>query len=428
MAKESKSTTKQKTPKLANKDSLPKITVIGVGGSGKNAVNYMMKKEIKGIKFVAVNTDAQDLDQSKASKKIHIGTSITAGAGTGMDPEIGREAAIENKEDIAKVLEDTSIVFITGGMGGGTGTGASPIIAQIAKEMGILTVGVVTKPFSFEGRKRMQLAVEGIEELGRFVDAYIVIPNDKILEVAEEHATMNDAFALSDQILEQAVSGISNLITTPGRINIDESDVRTVLENQGLALVGIGKGSGNNRAEEAACKAIRSPLLDVSVEGARSVLFSISAGNDLKMSEVARIAETITSNIEAEATVKFGTIRDLKLKKGEIKVTVVASGFQPDLLGSHHSGQASSTTPHPNQEANFEKTSSTDIFKEIEEVSERAKGRNKSTVLALDETNTTKDSKETSHKKEEKKTPPSATPQPDSGEEDFWSLPSFLKR
>ena len=432
MAKDtqSKSTTsKDKSPKLANKDMMPKIKVIGVGGSGKNAVNYMVKHDVKGIKFVAVNTDAQDLDQSKASKKIHIGKTITAGGGTGMDPQIGKEAALENKEDIAKVLEDTSIVFITGGMGGGTGTGASPVIAQIAKEMGILTIAVVTKPFSFEGSKRMQLALEGVEELGRFVDAYIVIPNDKILEVAEENATMNDAFALSDDVLLQAVSGISNLITTPGRINIDASDVRTVLENQGLSLVGIGNASGENRAEEAAYKAINSPLLDISVEGARSVLFSITAGNDLKMSEVARIAETITSKIDPDATVKFGTIRDLKLKKGEIKVTVVASGFHPSSPTSRGITQMHTPTEIRNQTISFDESSTDEIFKEIEEAAERATGKHRDTVNESEQQSEERSSRSPAKplKKKSKKTDSNAH-QPGAEDEDFWSLPSFLKR
>jgi cell division protein FtsZ len=410
---------------------MPKIKVIGVGGSGKNAVNYMIKHDVKGVKFVAINTDAQDLDQSKATKKLHIGKNTTSGTGTGMNPEVGKEAAMENRDDIAKVLEDTSIVFITGGMGGGTGTGASPVIAQLAKDMGILTIGVVTQPFSFEGGKRMTLATAGIEELGQNVDAYIVIPNDKILEVADEDATMNDAFALSDDILLQAVTGISNLITTPGRINIDASDVRTVLEDQGLSLVGIGKATGENRAEEAAGKAINSPLLDISVRGARSVLFSITAGDDLKMTEVSRIAETITKEIDPQATVKFGTIRDLKLKKGEIRVTVVASGFaSADEAQSSHKKQLA-------------KEESNDFFKELE--AKRVKNDQASAALAADTTNEVADNrgKTTVHPKTSsiEKDAQANTQEPggaagvakddkkNTGEdEDFWSLPAFLKK
>lgn len=392
-----KNTKAPKAEKMVEKDMVTKIKVIGIGGSGKNAVNYMVKNDVKGVKFVAINTDAQDLDQSKATKKIHIGRSLTAGSGTGMNPEVGKNAAIENKDDIVKMLDDCSIVFITGGMGGGTGTGASPVVAQIAKEMGILTVAVVTKPFMFEGGKRMQLATEGIAELGKNVDAYIVIPNDKILEVADESTTMNDAFALSDDVLLQAVTGISNLITTPGRINIDASDVRTVLENQGLSLVGIGTATGDNRAEESATMAINSPLLDVSVKGAGSVLFSITAGDDLKMSEVAKIAETITKEIAPDATVKFGTIRDLKLKKGEIKVTVVASGFEQ-----------SSNIPRVPEHDRSAVAQEDELFAEIEQ---RPTVTNTNKIK---DTTTPKVKKQTITKEET--------------EEDFWSLPSFLKK
>jgi len=330
VAKTKKRTTSSKsTSAKSTYDKVPnsKIQVIGVGGSGKSATNYMIKKGAKGIKFTVVNTDIQDLNQSKATKKLHIGKTLTGGVGTGMNPEIGKQAALETKEEIINMLKGSSIVFVTGGMGGGTGTGATPVISAIAKELGILTVAVVTKPFFFEGARRTTLAQNGIAELARNVDAYIVIPNDKILEAADGDATMNDAFALSDDVLLQAVTGVSNLITTPGRINIDSSDIRTVLKDSGMALVGIGSSRGEKRAEQAALKAINSPLLDISMSGAQAVLFSISAGDDLKMTEVATIASMITKEIDEHAIVKFGTIRDLKLRKGEIKVTVVASGF-----------------------------------------------------------------------------------------------------
>ncbi len=324
--------TKTNSPK--EKMPTSKIQVIGVGGSGKSATNYMIKKGAKGVKFAVVNTDIQDLNQSKATKKIHIGKTLTGGIGTGMNPEVGKQAAMETKEELIKMLKDASIVFITGGMGGGTGTGATPVISAIAKELGILTIAVVTKPFFFEGNRRSSLASAGIDELSKNVDAYIVIPNDKILEAADGDATMNEAFALSDEVLLQAVTGVSNLITTPGRINIDSSDIRTVLKDSGMALVGIGSARGEKRAEQAALKAINSPLLDVSMHGAKAVLFSISAGDDLKMTEVSTIASLITKEIDPDAIVKFGTIRDLKLKKGEVKVTVVASGFDRDAVPS----------------------------------------------------------------------------------------------
>lgn len=330
-----KTTKKASTKKVAKKkvstayEKLPasKIQVIGVGGSGKSATNYMIKKDARGVKFTVVNTDVQDLDQSKATRKIHIGKTLTGGVGTGMNPEVGKQAALETKEELISMLKESNIVFITGGMGGGTGTGATPVISAIAKELGILTVAVVTKPFFFEGNRRTMLAEQGIATLAQHVDAYIVIPNDKILEAADGDATMNEAFALSDDVLLQAVTGVSNLITTPGRINIDSSDIRTVLKDSGLALVGIGTARGEKRAEQAALAAINSPLLDISMSGAQAVLFSISAGDDLKMTEVATIASMITKEIADDAIVKFGTIRDLKLKKNEIKVTVVASGF-----------------------------------------------------------------------------------------------------
>ena len=331
-----KKTTAKKSPSSSTttRERVPtsKIQVIGVGGSGKSATNYMIKRGAKGIKFTVVNTDIQDLNQSKASKKIHIGKTLTGGVGTGMNPEIGKQAALETKEELIKMLKGSSIVFTTGGMGGGTGTGATPVISAIAKELNILTVAVVTKPFFFEGNRRTMLAENGIAELAKNVDAYIVIPNDKILEAADGDATMNEAFALSDEVLLQAVTGISNLITTPGRINIDSSDIRTVLKDSGMALVGIGSAKGEKRAEQAAIKAINSPLLDISMAGAKAVLFSISAGDDLKMTEVATIASMITKEIDPNAIVKFGTIRDLKLKKGEVKVTVVASGFDKDSV------------------------------------------------------------------------------------------------
>lgn len=342
------------TTKTNERVPTSKIQVIGVGGSGKSATNYMIKKGAKGVKFTVVNTDIQDLNQSKATKKIHIGRTLTGGVGTGMNPEVGKQAALETKEDLIKALKDSSIVFITGGMGGGTGTGATPVISAIAKELGILTVAVVTKPFFFEGNRRTALAESGVAELADSVDAYIVIPNDKILEAADNDATMNEAFALSDDVLLQAVTGISNLITTPGRINIDSSDIKTVLQDSGMALVGIGSARGEKRAEQAALKAINSPLLDVSVAGAKAVLFSISAGDDLKMTEVSTIASMITKEIDPNAIVKFGTIRDLKLKKGEVKVTVVASGFDKTaplpLIDATDAEYATDSEPMPSME------------------------------------------------------------------------------
>lgn len=308
-------------------ETFARIKVIGVGGSGANAINHMIDSKITAVEFIAINTDTQDLHHSKASKKIHIGKNLTKGLGSGMNPEIGRASVEETKAEIQEAIKGADMVFIAAGMGGGTGTGASPIIAKTAKEEGILTIGVVTKPFSFEGAQRQKIAGQGIEDLEKEVDALITIPNDRLLIVAGDNMSFKDAFASSDDILRQAVEGISELITTPGIINIDYADIETTLKNAGAAFMGIGIKSGNERAKEAALEAINSPLLDIEIEGAKGVLFAISAGDDLTMNEVNEIASTITESIDANARVIFGTIHDTKLKKGEIKVTVIATGF-----------------------------------------------------------------------------------------------------
>ncbi|MCD5390040.1 MAG: cell division protein FtsZ [Candidatus Pacebacteria bacterium] len=308
-------------------ETFARIKVIGVGGSGANAINHMIDSKITGVEFIAVNTDTQDLHHSKANKKIHIGKNLTKGLGSGMNPEIGRASAEETKAEIQEAIKGADMVFIAAGMGGGTGTGASPIIAKTAKEAGILTIGVVTKPFSFEGAQRQKIADQGIEDLEKEVDALVTIPNDRLLIVAGDNMSFKDAFATSDDILRQAVEGISDLITTPGIINIDYADIETTLKNAGAAFMGIGIKSGNERAKEAALEAINSPLLDIEIEGAKGVLFAISAGDDLTMNEVNEIASTITESIDSNARVIFGTIHDTKLKKGEIKVTVIATGF-----------------------------------------------------------------------------------------------------
>ncbi len=308
-------------------ETFARIKVIGVGGSGANAINHMIDSKINGVEFIAINTDTQDLHHSRADKKIHIGKNLTKGLGSGMNPEIGRASAEETKAEIQEAIKGADMVFIAAGMGGGTGTGASPVIARIAKEEGILTLGVVTKPFSFEGAQRKKIAEKGIEELEKEVDALVTIPNDRLLVVAGEGMSFREAFAVSDDVLKQAVEGISELITTPGIINIDYADIETTLREAGPAFMGIGRKSGENRAKEAAYEAINSPLLDVDVEGAKRVLFAISAGDDLTMNEVNEIAQTITESIDEDAKVIFGTIHDPKLKKGEIKVTVIATGF-----------------------------------------------------------------------------------------------------
>ncbi|MCC2631038.1 MAG: cell division protein FtsZ, cell division protein FtsZ [Candidatus Paceibacter sp.] len=308
-------------------ESFARIKVVGVGGSGKNAVNHMVNSKVKGVEFIAINTDAQDLHNSLAKKKIHIGKNVTRGLGAGMNPELGKRAAEETKEEIQESLKGSDMIFLACGMGGGTGTGAAPVIAKVAKEMGALTVGVVTKPFFFEGQQRMRFAEHGIEELKKSVDAIIVIPNDRILNIIAKDTTAKQAFMMCDEILKQAVEGISDLITTPGVINVDFADIRAILDNAGSALMGIGTASGEKRAEEAAKGAINSPLLDLSIHGAKGVLFSIAGGDDLTMFEIQEAAKMITESVDPNAKIIFGTVRDEKLKKNEIKVTVIASGF-----------------------------------------------------------------------------------------------------
>ncbi len=312
-------------------ESFARIMVIGVGGSGKNAVNHMINSKVQGITFICMNTDTQDLHHSLAEKKIHIGKNLTKGLGAGMDPEVGRKAAEETKSEIQDVIKGADMIFIACGMGGGTGTGAAPIVARAAKEQGILTVAVTTKPFFFEGNHRMKIAEKGLDELSKEVDAIIVIPNDKLLELSDQKTNFKDAFASADDVLRQAVEGISSLITTPGIINVDFADIKAVMRDAGSALMGIGTASGDKRAEKAALSAINSPLLEVSIHGARGVLFAISGGEDLTIQEIQEAAKIITESIDTDAKVIFGTIRDEKLKKGELRVTVIATNFPTDM-------------------------------------------------------------------------------------------------
>ena len=318
-------------------ESFARIRVIGVGGSGNNAVNHMVASKIKGVEFVAINSDAQDLHHSLAKKKIHIGKNLTRGLGAGGNPDMGRRAAEETREEIANSIKGSDMVFITCGMGGGTGTGAAPVTAKISRETGALTVGVVTKPFLFEGQERMRMALQGIEELKKEVDALIIIPNDRLLAIVDKETTVKNAFGMCDDILKQAVEGLSDLITMPGIINVDFADIRSVMENAGSALMGIGTASGEKRAEEAARAAINSPLLEVSITGAKGVLFAIAGDDDLGMLEIQDAARVITESIDSHAKVIFGAIRDEKIKKNELKVTVIATGF-PEANGTHQDG------------------------------------------------------------------------------------------
>ena len=308
-------------------ETFARIKVVGCGGSGGNAINHMINSKVKGVDFIAINTDSQDLHKSQSKKKIHIGKNLTKGLGAGMNPDIGRRAIEETKEEIQEAIKNTDMVFITCGLGGGTASGAAPVLANIAKESGALTVAVVTKPFFFEGRHRMRIAEESLAELRKEVDAIIVIPNDRLLSNISKETTADQAFQMCDDVLKQAVEGISDLITTPGVINIDFADIRAILREAGSALMGIGVANGEKRAEEAAKMAINSPLLDISITGAQGVLFSIAGGSDLTMFEIQEAAKVITESMDPDAKVIFGTVHDDKLKKGDLKVTIIASGF-----------------------------------------------------------------------------------------------------
>jgi len=309
------------------KKTKPKIKVVGIGGSGCNAILRMAKAKIEGVELVAINTDLQDLKKSRADFKIRIGKNLTKGLGAGMNPEIGKEAAREQKEEIKEVLKDADMVFITYGAGGGTGSGAGPVIAEISKNLGVLTVAIVTKPFSFEGIFRKQIAKKSLEELKEKVDSLISISNDKLFSVLNPNISLNSAFWACDDILRQAVQGISDLIVLPGIINVDFASVKSVLKNSGTALFGIGLAEGEKRAQEAALKAINSPLLDRSCKGAKGILFNVAGGRDISLSEIEEVAKIITKEVNPEAKIIFGAVQSENLKKGEIKVTVIATGF-----------------------------------------------------------------------------------------------------
>lgn len=302
------------------------IKVVGVGGGGNNAVNRMITAGLKGVDFVSVNTDAQALNLSRAGQKVQIGLKLTKGLGAGANPEVGAKAAEESREELLETLKGVDMVFVTAGMGGGTGTGAAPIVAEVAKELGALTVGVVTRPFTFEGRKRAMQAEKGIAELKSKVDTLITIPNDRLLQVVDKNTTIHEAFRIADDVLRQGVQGISDLIAVPGLINLDFADVKTIMRNTGSALMGIGQASGENRATDAARKAISSPLLETSIEGAKGVLLNITGGPNLTLFEVNEASEIIAEAADPEANIIFGAVIDESLKE-EVRVTVIATGF-----------------------------------------------------------------------------------------------------
>jgi cell division protein FtsZ len=308
---------KRVTPEI---ETFARIRVVGTGGSGNNAVNHMINSKVKGVEFIAINTDAQDLHRSLAKRKIHIGKNLTKGLGAGMNPELGRRAAEETRQEIQEALQGSDMVFITCGMGGGTGTGAAPVVAKIAKELGALTVAVVTKPFAFEGAQRTDIAEQGLEMLKKEVDAYLIIPNDKLLSIVEAQTSAKAAFALADEI------------------NTDFNDIKAIMEGAGPALMGIGIADGDNRAKDAAAMAVNSPLLDVSITGAKGILFVVAGSEDLGILEVQEAAKVISESVDKTAKVIFGIMRDEKLKKGQIRIIVIATGFPEE--GSGHTGAA----------------------------------------------------------------------------------------
>jgi len=308
-------------------DNFAKIKVIGVGGGGNNAVNRMVEAQLKGVEFIAVNTDKQALYTSKAEHKIQVGEKLTRGLGAGANPEVGKKSAEESKDEILKVLEGADMVFVTAGMGGGTGTGAAPVVAQLAKEMGILTVGVVTKPFAFEGKVRMKNAEQGIKELKTKVDTLITIPNDRLLQIVQKNTSMLEAFSIADDVLKQGIESISDLIAAPGLINLDFADVQSIMKEKGLAHMGMGRAQGENRAIEAARQAIQSPLLETSIKGAKGVLLNITGGANLGLFEINEASTLVQESCDSEANIIFGATIKEDLKD-ELVITVIATGFE----------------------------------------------------------------------------------------------------
>ncbi len=314
-----------------------RIKVVGIGGSGGNAIDHMINSGVSGVDFIAVNCDVQDLHNNKADTKIHIGKNLTKGLGAGMNPKIGCQAAEETRSEIQDALHGADLVFLTCGLGGGTGTGATPVIAEAARQQGILTIAVVTKPFSFEGSERAKIAEDGLKRLTEVIDTVIVIPNDRLLKISNQKTTLKNVFAVCDDVLKNAVQGISELIIKPGIINLDFADVRTIMAEAGPAIIGIGQAIGKTRAVEAAKKAISSPLLDISIVGARGVLFAVAGGEDVTLHEINDAAKIITESVDPEAKIIFGAFHDESLNQGELKITVIAAGFTnpgPNIIAS----------------------------------------------------------------------------------------------
>jgi cell division protein FtsZ len=381
-----------------NKSNKPiiRVKVVGVGGGGNNAISRMYDDFARGVESIAINTDIQDLDHCKAKRKIHIGPLITKGMGAGMNPDLGRQSAEENRSEIAEALKDADMVFLTAGFGGGTGTGALPVVAEIAKSSGALTIAVITKPFSFEGSTRMKIAEEGINNLRGKVDTLLVIPNDRIFSIIDNDTPMLKAFEKIDDILRSAVQGITEIITSAGLVNVDFADVKAIMGDAGTAIVGAGIASGPGRAVKAVSQVMNSPLLETSVAGAKGVLFCVAGGRDLKMSEINESAKIINENVDPEAKIIFGAYNDRKLKAGQIKIILIATGFnslpsikkEPDSLNLFNPGEKSSNITEKSSE---------------EEVKEESKEDKLKKVFNRDD-------------------------QDNENDEDFWDIPAFLRK
>ena len=406
-------------------ETFARIRVVGVGGSGGNAVNHMVSSKVHGVEFIAVNSDAQDLHRSLAKRRIHIGKNLTRGLGTGMNPEMGRRAAEETRQEIQEALQGSDMVFITCGMGGGTGTGASAVVAKIAKEVGALTIAVVTRPFAFEGAQRRDIAERGLADLKKEVDAFIIIPNDKLLTVVEPNASAKSAFAMADEILRQAVEGVSDIITTPGEINTDFNDIKTIMEGAGPALMGIGVADGEGRAKDAAQRAVNSPLLDVSINGAKGILFVVAGADDLGILEVQEAAKVINESVDKEAKVIFGMMRDEKLKKGQIRIIVIATGFPENTNNAIASAERSLFSMAPKEQADTRGKIYNEVIRRpeptpVEEAKEEApapkKERSEPIVTAQPQ-----------RREEAPLKPPAGAPEAE--EDEAWgAIPSFLRR
>lgn len=410
-------------------ETFARIRVVGVGGSGLNAVNHMVNSKVKGVEFIAVNTDAQDLHRSLAKRKIHIGKNLTKGLGAGMNPDLGKRSAEETRQELQEALQGSDMVFITCGMGGGTGTGAAPVVARIAKEVGALTIAVVTKPFSFEGAQRKDIAEHGLSDLKKEVDAFIVIPNDKLLSIVEANTSAKAAFALADEILRQAVEGVSDIITTPGEINTDFNDIKTIMEGAGPALMGIGIADGERRAQDAAAQAVNSPLLDVSIAGAKGVLFVVAGNEDLGILEVQEAAKVVSDSVDKSARVIFGIMRDEKLKKGQIRIIVIATGFpETDAPALGTLERSLFAMPAKEQEESRGKIFNEVMKRRAEEAPAPEREPEKTPEIVRKEEPVV--TAQPMRREEPRMTPPSArAAEPAEEEDEAWgAIPSFLRR